>query len=54
MNVTEVFVENVAKETLTTLQKNARKLTNMQIVVETTWGMQNLAKNGKEKNRTCL
>ena len=54
-NVMEgVFVENVEKETLTTLQKNVRKFTDVQTVVETTECMQKLMKNGKEQKRSCL
>ena len=54
-NVTEgVFVENVEKGIPTTLQRNARKLTDVQTVVDIIRCMQKLAKIGKEKKRSCL
>ena len=44
-----VFVENLENTILTTLQRNARKLIDMQTVVETTWCMQNFQKMEKRK-----
>ena len=49
-NVMErVFAENVENVTSTTLQRNARKLSDVQTVLETTRYMQKLAKKWKRE-----